>query len=320
MSARSGLCHPDVTTFLTHLNVERNMSEHTIRNYAVDLEQFVQHLERLELVESFPEQVTHLDVRAFLADLEEQGVSKRTVARKLAALRSFYKFLLKRGRLETSPVASVRTPRIERKLPSYLTIPQVEALLASPSPHTFTGLRDRAIMELLYSAGLRSFELVGLNHADIDLVNATVRARGKGKKERLNPVGRYAVRAVQAYADAKGLHPDRMRFDSQALFINNRGGRLTTRSIRRVLVRYAGEAGLPGNVTPHTLRHSFATHLLSRGADLRVVQELLGHESISTTQNYTHLSLDEVSAAYAVAHPRAAPNAVPSENPTSATA
>lgn len=305
MSTRSQACHPEVNAFLTYLADERNMSEHTIRNYAVDLEQFVKHLTENAEINLFPADITHLSVRGFLAYLDEQGISKRTVARKLAALRSFYKFLLKRGRVSQSPVAAIRTPRIQKKLPTYLTLPQIEALLATPDTNTFAGLRDRAIMELLYSAGLRSFELVELNHDDIDMANATVRARGKGKKERINPVGSFALRAVQSYIEAKERHPDRMRFDAEAIFINSRGGRLTTRSIRRILVRYAGEANLPGDVTPHTLRHSFATHLLSRGADLRVVQELLGHQSISTTQNYTHLSMDEVSTAYALAHPRA---------------
>lgn len=305
MSVHSRHCHSDVTSFLSYLADERNMSEHTVRNYAVDLEQFVTHLREEGALEEFPEATDHLAVRAWLARLDEQGVSKRTVARKLAALRSFYKFLAARGRVAESPVATIRTPRVEKRLPSYLTLPQVEALLAAPDTGVFMGKRDQAILELLYSAGLRSAELVALNDEDVDLAAATVRARGKGKKERLNPVGRYAVRAVSAYLEAKRTHPDRLRFDPLALFLNNRGGRLTTRSVRRLLARYGAAAGLPREVTPHTLRHSFATHLLSRGADLRVVQELLGHENLSTTQNYTHLSLDEISTAYASAHPRA---------------
>ncbi|MFH0910479.1 MAG: site-specific tyrosine recombinase/integron integrase [Planctomycetota bacterium] len=305
MSARSADCHPEVSAFLHYLADERNMSEHTLRNYAVDLEQFVDYLARSGGLAGFPSGTGRLEIRGFLGDLEESGLSRRSVARKLAALRSFYKFLLLRGRVAESPLATIRTPRIERHLPMCLTIAQVEALLAAPGGHSFTRLRDRAILELLYSAGLRSAELVALNHDDIDLERALLRARGKGRKERLNPIGSHAVRAVKAYQAAKRYHPNRARFHAQALFLNHRGGRLTTRSVRRILECYAAEAGLPVEVAPHTLRHSFATHLLSRGADLRIVQELLGHENISTTQHYTHLAMGEVNAAYAAAHPRA---------------
>jgi integrase/recombinase XerC len=305
VSARSHECHPEVEAFLRHLADERNFSSHTVRNYAVDLEQFVAHLRSAGRLEAFPECVTRLDVRGFLAGLSEQGASTRTVARKLAALRSFYKTLQARGRLAQNPLATIRTPRLEKRLPSYLTLEQVEALLAAPEAESLLGLRDRAILELLYSAGLRSFELVGLDRDDIDLARAVVRVRGKGRKERLNPVGSFAVRAVRAYLASRKRKPG-LQGSDRALFLNHRGGRLTTRSVRRMLVKYAALANLPGEVTPHTLRHSFATHLLSRGADLRVVQELLGHENISTTQNYTHLSLHEVQEAYATAHPRSA--------------
>jgi integrase/recombinase XerC len=309
-----------VAEFLRYLTDERNMSEHTVRNYGVDLDQFVTHLKATERIEAFPAAITHLDVRGFLAALEERQVSKRTVARKLAALRSLYKYLARKGIVAESPLARIRTPQVERKLPNFLTIPQIEALLRAPETETLFGLRDRAIMELLYSAGLRSAELVALNHEDVDLEGATARVHGKGSRQRINPIGRYAVRAIGAYVEAKSRSPMRIRFDPAALFLNNRGGRLTTRSVRRMLVRYTTEAGLPGEVTPHTLRHSFATHLLSRGADLRVVQELLGHRNLSTTQNYTHLTLDEVSAAYAMAHPRAHAQAAAAKDPVAETA
>lgn len=309
MSVHSRTCHPSVDAFLTHLADERNMSVHTVRNYAVDLEQFHQHVTTDEPETDFPGGVTHLTVRGFLAALTDRGVSKRTGARKLAALRSFYKYLLQREAVAKNPVEGIRTPRVERRLPTYLTIPQVEALLGQPDPETTAGLRDRAIMELLYSAGLRSAELVALNQGDVDLETALVRARGKGKKERVNPVGRYAIRALRVYLEARRRQPVHVRTDARALFLNHRGGRLTTRSVRRILSRYATAAGLPKDVTPHVLRHSFATHLLSRGADLRVVQELLGHENLATTQNYTHLTADEISLAYAAAHPRAAAGA-----------
>ena len=305
MSARSATCHQDVTSFLSYLADERNMSEHTRRNYAVDLEQFVAYLSETSRLEAFPAGIDHLAIRGFLGTLEERGVGKRSAARKLAALRSFYKYMVARGRAKENPVLRIRSPRLERTLPNYLTLPLVEALLSSPEAGGFVGLRDRAIMELLYSAGLRTCELVALNHDDIDLVSRSLRTKGKGKKERINPIGSYAAGAVDAYAAAKRLNPKYAGADAQALFINQRGGRLTTRSIRRMIEFYAQKAGLPGEVTPHMLRHSFATHLLSRGADLRVVQELLGHENISTTQIYTHLSQEELGRVYATAHPRA---------------
>ncbi len=199
----------------------------------------------------------------------------------------------------------MRTPKLEKRIPKYLTVQEVERLLGTPDAATYMGARDRAILELLYSAGLRTFELVGLNVGDIDLERQTLRTRGKGKKERVNPVGRYAMQAIEGYMQMRREHPDSARFDPEPLFLNFRGRRLTTRSIRRLLGGYVRTAGLSANVSPHTLRHSFATHLLQRGADLRVVQELLGHENISTTQIYTHVTASEMQQAYERAHPRA---------------
>lgn len=297
---------PEIRQFLQYLKVERNVSEHTLRNYRVDLEQFVLFLVESGTESVFPANVTHLTVRGFLARMEERGVSTRTVARKLAALRSLYKFLCREQIVTVNPLSCIRTPRIEKKLPNYLTIAQMERLLDMPNLNRFDGVRDRAIMELLYSAGLRTCELVGLNADDVDLENMTIRTLGKGNKERINPIGTYAAAAVRKYIDAKRFHPDRDSFEGKALFLNLRGGRLTTRSIRRILERYTCEAGLPGEISPHSLRHSFATHLLSRGADLRVVQELLGHENISTTQIYTHLNDADLRDSYNAAHPRAA--------------
>mgnify|MGYP006301482709 CR=1 FL=1 len=299
--ANDGAIH----SFLLYLSQERNMSAHTVRNYGVDLAQFHAFLAETDRAEHFPEGVTHLLIRGFMAQLDERGMSKQTVARKVAALRSFYKFLMKRGRVQANPAQSVRTPKLEKRLPKYLTVQEVERLLGTPDASTFMGARDRAILELLYSAGLRTFELVGLNVDDIDLERQTLRTRGKGKKERVNPVGRYAVQAIEGYLQMRREHPDCTRFEVEPLFLNFRGRRLTTRSIRRLLGSYVRTAGLPANVSPHTLRHSFATHLLQRGADLRVVQELLGHENISTTQIYTHVTASEMQQAYEQAHPRA---------------
>ncbi len=281
------------------------MSEHTVRNYGVDLAQFLTFLVEDGQDSLFPEQVTHIMIRAFMADLSEKGVSRQTVARKIAALRSFYKYMQRRGRINANPARIVHTPKLEKKIPTFLTVAMMEKLLATPDGGTFTGSRDKAILELIYSAGLRSFELVGLDHADIDLERRVLRLRGKGMKERINPVGRYAVTALEDYLRHKQAHPDRARFDASAVFLNFRGQRLTTRSVRRMLSHYASLAGLPGDVSPHTLRHSFATHLLQRGADLRVVQELLGHENISTTQIYTHITAQEMQRIYADSHPRA---------------
>lgn len=281
------------------------MSEHTVRNYGVDLAQFFTHLIETGQEAAFPEGVTHLMIRGFMADLGEKGVSRQTVARKIAALRSFYKYIQKAGRVNANPARTVHTPKLEKKIPVFLTVAMMERLLAAPEPGTFSGSRDKAILELIYSAGLRSFELVGLDHADIDLERRVLRLRGKGMKERVNPVGRYAVAALEEYLRQKESHPDRRRFDDAAVFLNFRGQRLTTRSVRRMLAHYANVAGLPCEVSPHTLRHSFATHLLQRGADLRVVQELLGHENISTTQIYTHITAGDMQRIYAESHPRA---------------
>jgi len=297
--------HEAIQAFLRYLEQERNMSPHTVRNYGVDLAQFYLYLVGTGEVGLFPAGITHLAIRSFMAHLDERGVCKQTVARKIAALRSFYKFLMKRGEMEANPAQVVRTPKLQKRLPKYLTVQEVERLLNVPDVTGFMGVRDKAILELLYSAGLRTCELVGLNHDDVDLGRQTLRTRGKGKKERINPIGQYAVRALSGYLEMKQVHPERARFDACALFLNFRGQRLTTRSIRRLLADYIAQAGLPDTVSPHTLRHSFATHLLMRGADLRVVQELLGHENISTTQIYTHVTASELQRLYDETHPRA---------------
>lgn len=289
------------------------MSEHTVRNYGVDLAQFLGHLTENGQALEFPDKVTHVMIRSFMAELSDKGVSRQTVARKIAALRSFYKYLQRKGRVATNPARVVHTPKLEKKIPTFLTVAMMERLLVAPESGTFTGSRDKAILELIYSAGLRSFELVGLDHADIDMDRRVLRLRGKGMKERINPVGRYAVAALEDYLHHKKIHPDRARFDSNAVFLNFRGQRLTTRSVRRMLSHYAAIARLPTDVSPHTLRHSFATHLLQRGADLRVVQELLGHENISTTQIYTHITATEMQKIYSESHPRADQPLAPAE-------
>ena len=235
----------------------------------------------------------------------EQGYARSTVARKIAALRSIYKVLLRRGHTQANPLSGLRTPKTAKRLPKFLSVTEVEKLISAVPSDGLWSWRDLAILEVLYGGGLRVSELVSADMADLDLDEGVMRVRGKGKKERIAPLGRTASRTLEQYLVERSRHPGRRRFDSQAIFINRRGSRLTTRSVRRLVEKYATAAGLAIEVTPHTLRHSFATHMLDRGADLRSVQELLGHENLSTTQIYTHLTAERMKEIYDTAHPRA---------------
>jgi integrase/recombinase XerC len=273
-------------------------SEHTLRAYRIDLEQFEQFIRDAGL--SDPTEATRMTVRGFLSHLRGRDTSKRTMARKLSSLRSFYNFLSRRFGI-ANPVVLVRTPKQPRPLPRFLDEAQIRDLLEAPDPKKRVGLRDRAIMELLYSAGLRVGELAGLNVGNVDLIGETVIVRGKGRKERLCPVGRTAIRSVRAYLETRGANGH----GNGPLFVNRQGGRLTARSIDRMIKKHARAAGIAFNVSPHMLRHSFATHLLDHGADLRAVQEMLGHENLSTTQIYTHVSADTLRRVYDRTHPRA---------------
>lgn len=291
-----------IDAFLHRLETERGCSEHTVRAYATDLCEFAEFLAGRN--KAVTEADIH-DVRGFLAMLQVKGLARSTVARRTAAVRSFYKFLLREGHIGSSPVAALRSPRRERKLPKFLTVTEVELLLAAPDDSDWPGLRDSAMLETLYGAGLRVSELVGLNHEDLDLSDGLLRVRGKGKKERIVPAGRYAVAALRRYQQAVN-HSGPAERHPQAVFINARdGGRITARSVRRIMQKYLAQSGLDPDLSPHSLRHSFATHMLSNGADLRAVQELLGHESLSTTQVYTHLSHEHLKRTYDAAHPRA---------------
>ena len=243
-------------------------------------------------------------VRRFLAVLGQQEYSKSTMARKLATLRSFYKFCRRRGYIDGNPLATIRTPKQEKRLPKFLEVEQIETLLNTPDTNTLLGARDRAMLEVMYSTGIRVSEVVDLNLGDVDFVGQCIRVRGKGKKQRTAPVGPTALAAVQRYLDIRRSDARSASFDAEALFINKHGKRLSTRSVRRKLDKYLAEAGLDPAISPHTLRHSFATHMLNNGADLRSVQELLGHQSISTTQIYTHLTTARLKKAYDEAHPR----------------
>jgi integrase/recombinase XerC len=288
--------------YLRELGAARGASPHTLRAYRGDLAAFCAFLEERGLEQ--PADVTPRALRAWLATLAERGLAKSTLQRKLSAARSFFKHLLQQGQIDAHPAAGLRQRRGERKLPAALSVEELEALLAAPDAEAPDGRRDRALLELVYSAGTRAAETVGLDRGDLDLARGLVRLFGKGRKQRLGALGPQAVAALQAYlADPRRPRPTPRA--KQAVFLNARGGRLTTRSLGRILERYLREAGLVRHASPHTLRHSFATHLLDRGADLRSVQELLGHAHLTTTQIYTHVSIERLRETYEKAHPRA---------------
>jgi integrase/recombinase XerC len=236
--------------------------------------------------------------------LHNKNYSRATTARKLATLRSFYKFLVRRGYLASSPVSVIRTPKQEKRLPKFLEIEQIEALFDAPDRNTLLGLRDWAMLEVMYSTGVRVSELVGLDISDVDFDEAVLHVRGKGRRERLAPAGQRALDAIRQYLAKRGQPNPGQNVDEQALFVNKSGQRLSTRSVRRKLDKYLAQAGLDPSISPHTLRHTFATHMLNKGADLRSVQELLGHRSLSTTQVYTHLTTGRLKEVYDNAHPR----------------
>jgi integrase/recombinase XerC len=291
-----------VQAFLKELAAARGASPHTLRAYRGDLESFAVFLEERGI--SSPRSVTPRILRAYLAELDGRELSRSTVQRKLSAVRSLFAHLLRKGAVDSHPATGLRQRRGARRLPTSLELGEVERLLAAPDETTHAGRRDRAILELMYSAGTRAAETVGLDHGDLDLRRGIARVRGKGRKERIAAVGSFAVRALQAYLDDPSRPAPSPRAQS-AVFLNPRGGRLTTRTLGRIVEKRALEAGLLRRATPHTLRHSFATHLLDGGADLRAVQEMLGHAHLTTTQIYTHVSVERLRKIYEQAHPRA---------------
>jgi integrase/recombinase XerC len=337
---------PVVEAFLSYLIDERHFSPYTSRCYGVDLRQYVDHLteefgisatrdqERdalqrrrnsppsqprgdADVVGSVgPATVTNAifdadvnSIRTFLTRLDEHRYSAATMARKIATLRSFYRWMDKVTLIATNPMLMIRTPRQAKRLPKAIDVEQVEKLLAAPDSNTLLGARDRAILETLYSTGIRVSELVGINRGDIDEASEALIVRGKGRRERIVPLGSHALAALRHYTRmldaAAGTSTGIKAEPDSPLFINKHGTRLSTRSVRRKVSKYLTTAGLDPDISPHTLRHSFATHLLDNGADLRSVQELLGHQSLSTTQVYTHLSTQRMRNAYNEAHPRA---------------
>jgi integrase/recombinase XerC len=322
-----------IDEFLNYLRFERHFSPHTAKCYAADLHQFCEFLTGVTggsppapgynpspgtttAVATAPPKaqtdtrellrgVQTEDVRRFLAFLTDREYSKSTTARKLATLRSFYKFCLKRSYVPANPLAAVRTPKQEKRLPKFLEENEVRKLLETPDSTGLLGARDRAMLETMYSTGVRVSELVDLNLEDIDTGSECLHIHGKGKKERITPISPTALAWIKHYMDMRRVDPRAAGFDQKAVFVNKHGQRLSTRSVRRKLDKYLQICGLDPAISPHTLRHSFATHMLNRGADLRSVQELLGHQSLSTTQIYTHVTTNRMKQAYDAAHPRA---------------
>ena len=294
----------EIGDFLDYLTYERNVSINTVGAYRDDLESFVSFLcndyftiarDQLELG-----RVDNLTVRAYLAHLARKKLARSSVARHLSALRSFFKYLMREGVVPANPARSVATPKREKYLPTVMQPPEVALLLEQPDPETVLGARDRAALELLYASGLRISELVGIDLDDLELRARLVKVHGKGSKERIVPFGSKAEEALRKWLEVREA-----RDEENALFVNYRGDRITTRSVRRLFDGYVRRAALRAGISPHTMRHSFATHLLNAGADLRGIQELLGHASLSTTQKYTHLADWQLIEVYKKSHPRA---------------
>ena len=301
----------EISLFAEHLLSERRASPHTVRSYVGDLNQFRQFLEGYDPPAArSPKAVSTLAVRAFLAQLHRAGIGRVSAARKLASIRSFFRFLRRKRGFQEDPAGPVRSPRAPRRLPRVLSVEEACALVEAPAssePRPRSGrlglLRDAALLELLYATGLRVGELVSLTLEDVHLAGRTARVLGKGRKERIVPFGAPAERALREYLRESA--PQRAGAAGGALFLNMRGGRLTDRAVRLIVDRYLCKAAVHRKLSPHALRHSFATHLLDRGADLRTIQELLGHASLSTTQRYTHLGIEQIMRVYRDAHPRA---------------
>ncbi len=282
-----------IVRFLKYLEIEKDASENTLRAYRKDLAIFSGY------VKERPEEIELNDIREFIAQQIKSGLSKTTVSRRLATVRSFITFLYREGAITKNPARIVSSPKKTEQLPNFLPIDDMISLIEKPEGIGIIPVRDKAILELLYSSGLRVSEIAGLNVDDVDMKEGLVKVRGKGKKERLLPVGSKALDALKSYIIEKML----FRKIGRALFLNRRDQRLSPRGIRRIVVKYARMIGIDGPIGPHTVRHTFASHLLQGGADLRVIQELLGHASLSTTQKYTHIDIGHLIDVYDRAHP-----------------
>ena len=303
-----------LTQFLEHLRYERNVSEHTLRNYAIDLGQFLEHLAPADPAtggrrEVDVKKIDHITIREWLSELHDAQKKKSSIARKLAALRTFFQFLIREGAVEANPAKLVSTPRLEKKLPNHLSVEDAVRFIETPDEATDLGRRDRAILEMLYGTGVRVSELVKLDMRDIDFRGRTIRVKGKRRKERVVPFGEPALHALMRYLTE--VRPGFLNNaplaerDEAAVFLNYQGTRITTRSVGRMVDKYIKICAGIHDISPHSLRHSFATHLLDSGADLRDIQELLGHARLSTTQIYTHVSMEKLIEVYDKAHPKA---------------
>ncbi len=294
--------HSSITAFLNHLKLERNSSPHTLRSYEEDLSRFTEFLVEDAGEDANPCEADHRRLRRYSVWLHSKGFAASTIARRLASLRTYYRYQRRQGAITADPAGGLRNPKQPKRLPRLLRVEEVIKILDEISTAEALGVRDRAMFEILYGGGLRVSELVGLDLLDLDVDQEMVRVRGKGRRERLCPVGAMAMHWVKLWLPLRAPK----RPDETAVFLNGRGGRLTARSVGRLLEEYVRATGLQeGAASPHTLRHSFATHLLDRGADLRSVQELLGHRKLTTTQIYTHVSRERLLGIYQEAHPRA---------------
>jgi len=297
-----------IEQFLEHLRYERNVSAHTLRNYSSDLEQFLDFLKQPPRTLREVSEIDHLTIREWLGALHSAQKKKASIARKLAALRTFFQFLVREGMLELNPAKLVATPRLEKKLPTHLSIEEAIRFIETPDLETDLGKRDRAMLELMYATGVRVAELTTLNVSDVDLHNRLIRVTGKRRKQRIIPFGDPAGDAIRGYLAVREkflLHAPISKRDDEVLFLNYQGTRITTRSVGRMVEKYIRICAGRHAISPHALRHSFATHLLDSGADLRDIQELLGHARLSTTQIYTHVSMEKLVEVYDKAHPKA---------------
>lgn len=295
-----------ISDFLTYLDIEKNCSQYTMSSYQKDLTAFAEFIRTSQKKDFLWEQITPLDVRSYLAELNKQQYARRTIARRISALRSFYKYLVRENILEYSPLTKVHTPKLAKQLPAFLNEIEVDELLSLPDKQNKLGLRDQVALELLYATGCRVSELVGLTLERVDIANRYVLLLGKGNKERIVPLGHTCCEAITAYYPVRFELMQRYHRDEHHhILINSKGGALTDRSVRRIIDKYINKLALHKNVSPHTIRHSFATHLLEHGADLRSVQELLGHANLSTTQIYTHVTTERIASVYRKKHPRA---------------
>jgi len=306
----------EIHSFLAYLQVERGVSRETLRGYRSDLAQFLAFLAETGFATAEGDEtdfscIDPVLIRAFMALLQGKGMAKSSIARKLACLRTFFRYLVREGKLRGNPAKLVKSPKLPKRLPSYLDVDEAFQLLEAADGQDPFDLRDRALLELLYASGIRVGELTALNLQDLDLESGLLRVRGKGGRERIVPVGRKALKALRAYLAQRGALAARSlpapcsQPLAPALFLNGRGGRLSARSVGTIVLKYLGKSGLGPKITPHGLRHSYATHLLGAGADLRAIQELLGHRRLSTTQRYAHVSPEHLMEVYDKAHPRA---------------